>query len=170
MAGVRDHTELDTWQLAQELAEKLRPVVDRPEFRRHEKLKTQIEEAAESAPSNIAEGFARYLPGDNSRFVRIAAASLNEVVVHLGRARARHLLSPQEHSELRRLACRARGAAACYAAYLETADPPPPRPRPRRSNPNPNPNPKNQNLEPGTRTPNLEPGTRNHDRITSRVS
>ena len=151
MAGVRDHTELDTWQLAQALAEQLRPVVDRPAFRRHEKLRSQIEEAAESAPSHIAEGFARYLPGDNSRFVRMAAASVNEVIIHLGRARARQLLSPQEHGELRRLACRARGAAACYAAYLETADPPPPRRRP----------PKNRNLKPGTRNP--EPGTRNQE-------
>lgn len=151
MAGVRDHRELDTWQLAQALAEQLRPVVDRPAFRRHEKLRSQIEEAAESAPSHIAEGFARYLPGDNSRFVRMAAASVNEVIIHLGRARARQLLSPQEHVELRRLACRARGAAACYAAYLETADPPPPRRQPR----------KNRNLEPGPRNP--EPGTRNQE-------
>lgn len=69
MAGVRDHTELDVWQLAQALAEQTRPIIDRPAFRRHEKLRSQIEEAAESAPSHIAEGFARYLPGDHrSRF------------------------------------------------------------------------------------------------------
>lgn len=153
MAGVRDHTELDVWQLAQALAERVRPIIDRPAFRRHEKLRSQIEEAAESSPSHIAEGFARYLPGDNSRFVRIAAASLSEVIIHLGRARARQLVSPDEHRELTRLASRARGAAACYAAYLETADPPPPRRRPRKSNRNPN-----GNREPGTRNP--EPGTR----------
>ena len=151
MTGVRDHTELDTWQLAQALAEQIRPIIDRPAFRRHEKLRSQIEEAAEGAPSHVAEGFARYLPGDNSRFVRIAAASLNEVLIHLGRARARQLITQAEHAELSRLARRARGAAACYAAYLETADPPPPRRRP----------PKNRNLEPGTRNP--EPGTGNQE-------
>ena len=159
MAGVRNHEELETWQLAGELAQQMRPIVDRPAFRRHEKLRSQIEEASESPPSHIAEGFARYVPRDNARFVRMAAGSLNELLVHLTRARARRLITAEEHAELSRLTRRALGAASSYAAYLETAEPPPRRLRPpRRERKNQEPSTSNQEpSNPEPRTGNLEP-------------
>jgi four helix bundle protein len=124
MAGVRDHTELDVWKLSDELRGRIREVVDRPGFVRHNKLRTQLEEAAESPCPNIAEGFARYLPKDNARFVRIAAGSLAEVTSHLERAMARRLITPAEREALCSLARRAHGAAKGYIVYLESAKPP----------------------------------------------
>jgi four helix bundle protein len=124
MAGVRTPTELDVYKLSDELARRVREVVDRAPFRRHQKLRQQMEEAAESPCSNIEEGFSRYLPLDNARFVRIAAGSLAELIRHLNRALARQLISPKEHSELRTLAKRALGAAVGYIVYLQTAQAP----------------------------------------------
>ncbi len=124
MAGVRDHTQLDVWKLCDELRERVRPVIDRPAFAAHSTLRSQLEEAAEGPCPHIAEGFARYLPRDNARFVRIAAGSLAEVIEHLGRARARRLITSQEEAELGLLALRARKAATRYIVYLQSAEAP----------------------------------------------
>jgi four helix bundle protein len=124
MAGVRDHEQLDVWKLADALRLRVREVIDRPAFRRHEKLRSQLEEAAEGPCEHIGEGFSRYLPRDNARFVRIALGSLTETIGHLGRALRRQLISAQEHAELVSLARRARGASTRYVVYLQTAKAP----------------------------------------------
>ena len=121
MSGVRDHTELDVWKLSDELRCRIRDVVDRPGFGRYPKLRAQLEEAAEAPCPVLAEGFTRYYPTENAPFVRIAAGSLTEVLEHLGRARARRLITPVEEKELGSLARRARGAAKKYLVYLENA-------------------------------------------------
>lgn len=124
MPGVRDHTELDVWKLCDDLRCRVRDVVDRPGFARHRKLRDQLEEAAESPCPNIGEGFSRYFPRDNARFVRVAAGSLTEVLEHLDRALARRLITLVEWDELRPLARRARGAATKYIVYLQSATAP----------------------------------------------
>jgi four helix bundle protein len=135
MTGVRDPKELDVWKLCDALRERVRPVIDRPVFAAHETLRSQLEEAAEGPCPHIAEGFARYLPRDNARFVRIATGSLAEVVEHLGRARARRLITSEEQLEISALAERARKAATGYIVYLQSAEAPNLRkPRKRRKN------------------------------------
>lgn len=144
MVGFRNPEEMDVWKLSNEVSLRVREVVDRAAFRRHERLRSQMEEAAEGPCSHIQEGFARYRPADNARFVRIAAGSLGELIRHLNRALARQLLSRTEHAEIMRLTKRALGAAIGYINYLQTAEAPhlpKPRRRPRkRKNPNRNPN------------------------------
>ena len=79
MAGVREHTELDAWKLSDDLATRIREVIDRPAFGRHPALREQIEDAAESPPANIAEGFDR---GSNKEFIQflvIARGTVSEV-------------------------------------------------------------------------------------------
>jgi four helix bundle protein len=124
MTGVRDHAELEVWQLCDDLRVRVRSVVDRPAFASYETLRSQLRESSERPCPNIAEGFARYLPRDNARFVRIAAGSLAETTDHLGRARACRLITAQEESELVSLARRARKAANGYIIYLQSAEAP----------------------------------------------
>ena len=124
MAGVREHTELTVWKLCNELRERIRPIVDRAAFGRYPKLREQLDEAAESPCPNIGEGFTRYFPRDNARFVRVAAGSLTEVIEHLGRAHARRLITTEESESLVALARRARKAATRYMVYLESAEAP----------------------------------------------
>jgi four helix bundle protein len=127
MAGVHDARELDVFQLCDELRCLVRVIVQRSGFEGFPKVKADLAETVESPCPNIAEGFSRWKPKDNARFVRVAAGSLNELLEHLSRAAAQRLITRQEHADLNRLTRRALGAANRYAAYLETAKEPPSR-------------------------------------------
>ena len=161
MTGVRNYEDLNVWKLSNEIRLRMRPILDRAEFVRHSKLREQMEECIERPCPQIAEGFARYLPGDNAKFVRIAAASLAELLEHLTRARARKLITDHEADDLRLLARRARGAANGYIRYLQSAEAPhvepPPRRRRRRREPNLNPERKGPVSRPAPSDPNPEP-------------
>jgi four helix bundle protein len=121
MAGVRDHEELVVYQLCNEVRQRVRAIVRKPSFTGDFTLRDQLSDAAESPCPNIAEGFSRYYPRDNARFVRIAKASLTEVIVHTGSALAKGLIENFEHDEICSLSRRARKAATNYIRYLETA-------------------------------------------------
>lgn len=115
----------------------MREILARPGFSDHKKLHGQLEESSEGPCPHIAEGFARYLPKDNARFVRIAAGSHLETVEHLDRAHAKGLITTQEMTDLQTLARRARAAATGLIRYLQTAEAPhvPPRRRRRKKKP-----------------------------------
>ena len=124
MAGVRDHTELDCWRLSDQLQIEIYRITSTRGFRSALDLKAQLIDAAESATSNIAEGFSRYYPRDNARFVRIAKASLSEVINRLRAALLRGLITEVDAAALTTLARRARGACTGLILYLERANPP----------------------------------------------
>jgi four helix bundle protein len=107
----------------------MREILARSGFAAHGDLREQLEKSSERPCPNIAEGFARYLPADNARFVRIAAGSHSETIEHLDRAHAKKLITAQELTDLQTLARRARGAATGLIRYLQSADAPhlPPR-------------------------------------------
>jgi four helix bundle protein len=138
MTVARKPEELEVWQLCNELAQRMRPVVDRAALNRWPDLRQQLDRASESPAPNVAEGFARFYPRDNARFVRIALGSLAELLNHLSRARARGVITLDEEQNLRALVTRARKAALSYHRYLKTAQPPEIRPR---ANKRPNKNP-----------------------------
>jgi four helix bundle protein len=126
---VRRFEDLVTYQLADEVRARVRTIVRRDGFRFDLRLRDQLSRAAESACPNLAEGFARFHPRDNARFVRVARASLTELVVHLDVALAARLIDTAEHDDLCRLARRAAGAATRYIVYLENASAPGTEPR-----------------------------------------
>jgi len=143
MTGVRNPQELDVWKLSDELRVRVRAILARPGFAQHANLHEQLEKSSEGPCANIAEGFSRYLPDDNARFVRTAAGSLSETIEHLSRARANGLITTQEMEDLHVLARRARGAASAFARYLQSSEAPhvPPRRRRRTAGQNQNRNP-----------------------------
>jgi hypothetical protein len=83
MAGVRNHTELEVWKLCDQIRRRVWEFVSRPSFRSHFTLRDQMKDAADSPCPNIAEGFSRYHPRDNAKFVRVAKGSLSELIDHL---------------------------------------------------------------------------------------
>jgi four helix bundle protein len=124
MTGFRNAHEMDVWKLSDELRCRMREILKRPGFARHPSLKTQLEDSSESPCPNISEGFVRFFPVDNARFVRIAAGSLGELLDHLNRALACRLITTIEERELALLTRRALGAAKGYIVYLESSTKP----------------------------------------------
>jgi four helix bundle protein len=122
---MRDHTELDAWKLCDELRERVNEITSRPTFR-DLKLKLQLDEAADSPCPNVGEGFSRYYPRDNARFVRISKGSVTEVIEHMIKVRRKGYATGQECDEICVLARRARGALTGYIRYLESAVSPTP--------------------------------------------
>jgi four helix bundle protein len=131
MAGIRDHKDLDVYKLSDGFRRVVRRLTRKAVFRSHQRLASQLTEAAESPCPNLAEGFSRYYPRENARFVSIAKGSLSEALEHLERAHDLGLVDNAEYLEAATFARRARGAAAKYIRYLNSANPPN-EPHPRR--------------------------------------
>lgn len=66
------------WQVADELAAQLHPIVIRFDFQ-HGKLSSQMLGSASSVKANIAEGYCRTSLGDYIRFLEFARGSLGEL-------------------------------------------------------------------------------------------
>ena len=118
MAGAHHFTELDCWQLANELKKSLYRVGKRPVVRKDTKFHDQLVDAAASAPRNIAEGFARRTHREFSRYLDIARASLNECDNHIRDAVDRGYLSKEESIDLLHMTARACGATAGLQRHL----------------------------------------------------
>jgi four helix bundle protein len=124
--GVRKFEDLIAWQLSHEVQEEVfafsavKPACLDRNFR------DQIQDSARSAPRNIAEGFARYYPKEFSRFLRIAAGSLQETRNHLLDAHDRGYLTSPELERLTRLTLRAFKATTRLIAYLRHSQAPEP--------------------------------------------
>ena len=130
--GVRDYVDLDVWQLCDQIRREMRVLIARPCFSSDLNLQGQLRRASERPCPVIAEGFGRYHPLENAKFVRDAKASLSELIEHLKRAVAQGFITQTEATSLTVLCKRARGAATGFIRYLETAEAPGvPRTRPR---------------------------------------
>jgi len=129
---MRDCTEFDVWKLCDEVRRRVRIVVAHPGLRAASTLRSQLSDAAEGTCPALAEGFSRYHPRDHGGFVRVAKASLSEVITHLQAGADRGLVDATESAEICTLGRRARGAATGLIRYLETAEAPHvPRTRPK---------------------------------------
>ena len=119
--GVRSFTELDAWQLANELKLGVYALIRHGDAQRDMEFRNQIRNAAASAPRNIAEGFGRYVPRDFSQYLRIANGSLMETSNHLQDGCDRGYFTTVDIEPLQTLARRASAAATSLIRYLQTA-------------------------------------------------
>ena len=71
--------DLVAWQKARLLTKEIYRVTQRASFAKDYGLSGQLQRAAVSIMSNVAEGFERSNPGDYQRFLAIAKASCGEV-------------------------------------------------------------------------------------------
>ena len=100
---VCDFEDLVCWRLSRELAREVFAVTAEGPAAKDFKFRDQIRDAAASAPRNIAEGFARFTPGDFARFLRYAVGSLAETRNHLLDGQDRGYFTPALASRLRNL-------------------------------------------------------------------
>jgi four helix bundle protein len=129
MTAIRSHEELDAWRLSDALEDRVYEITSRPAARTDFDFCDDARRAARSAPANLAEGFHRYRPRDNARFVRIAIGSLGETMNHLRHAWKRKYITDEEHRDWVVLAKRARGASTSWLAYLDSCPPDGPEPK-----------------------------------------
>jgi four helix bundle protein len=80
MKGVWRFQDLVAWQLADRLRQVANECCEKKALRRDFKLRTQLSDAASSAPKNIAEGFGRKSHREFARFCYIARGSEQEVL------------------------------------------------------------------------------------------
>lgn len=77
--GVRTFEDLEAWQLARELVRTLYSILRRDPASRDFGLRDQLQRAAVSVMTNIAEGFERAHVAEKLQFYNIARASCGEV-------------------------------------------------------------------------------------------
>ncbi|MCH7574613.1 MAG: four helix bundle protein [Candidatus Marinimicrobia bacterium] len=100
MATIHRFEEIESWQKARELVKAIYTVTRRGDFTKDYGLKDQIQRAAVSIMSNIAEGYERDGKGEFIQFLSIAKASAGEVKSQLYVALDTGYLSEAEFSEL----------------------------------------------------------------------
>jgi four helix bundle protein len=88
--------DLIVWQKSMSLTEEIYRASREGEFAKDWGLKNQIQRAAVSIPSNIAEGFERYSNKEFRKFLLIAKGSAGELRTHLYLARSIGYLVPME--------------------------------------------------------------------------
>ncbi len=117
MAGVKSLDELRAWQTALTFKRSVYTLIDFGVFAEDFKLEGQLREASRSAVSQIAEGYGRFNPADNARFVNMARASIIECRNHLLDAVDRRLISEEtraKHDALAKEALREVGGLLDY--------------------------------------------------------
>ena len=83
MKKVERFEDLIAWQRSMDLAERVFKIADSGKIAKRFAMRDQMESAALSVPSNIAEGFERGTRAEFHRFLSIAKASCAEVRTQL---------------------------------------------------------------------------------------
>jgi four helix bundle protein len=95
-ARVEKFEDLIAWQKAHSLAINIYQLTSKEQFSRDFGLKNQIQRAAVSVMSNIAEGFERYSRPEFRQFLSISRGSVAEVRSQLHIAQSLNYISKQE--------------------------------------------------------------------------
>ena len=119
MAGARHFTELIVWKLGDEHRVEVFALTKRPHFRSDFKLRSQIDDAADSLCRNVAEGFACDTHREFARFVRIGRRSLNEVQDGLRSAVLKEYVTEADLASVRKLQRRLYAAIAGLLRHLD---------------------------------------------------
>ena len=119
MAGARHFTELIVWKLGDEHRIEVFALTKRPRFRADFRLRSQIDDAADSVCRNVAEGFGCETHREFARFVRIGRRSLNEVQDGLRSAVIKEYLTEADLASVRLLQRRLYASIAGLLRHLD---------------------------------------------------
>ena len=111
--------DIEAWQLARELTQKVYSVTRKPKFAKDYGLKRQIQEAAGSSMHNIAEGFDSETNREFIRFLRYSKRSCTEVQSQLYVALDQGYISLEEFEDIYDQASRTRAAVRGFITYLQ---------------------------------------------------
>jgi four helix bundle protein len=119
MAGVRRYEDLEAWQIADELKREVYALTATGPSSMDFKFRNQIRDSAASATKNIAEGFGRFRPADNARFVEFSVSSSMETKDSLKDGVDRGYFTPERVLHAQQLAERSIQCTTKYVAYLK---------------------------------------------------
>ena len=111
--------DIEAWQLARELTQKVYRLTKKPGFAKDYGLKRQVQDAAGSSMHNIAEGFDSETNAEFIRFLRYAKRSCTEVQSELYVALDEEYISPDEFKDVYDQARRTRAAIRGFINYLK---------------------------------------------------
>ena len=116
----KDHRELECWQLADELRQRVLQIVRRPKVACDREFCDDIDRASNSACHNTAEGFYKFKHKPFAASLRIARGELGETRDQLDSAAQKGYIDKKEHNELEALCKRALGANGGLIRFLDT--------------------------------------------------
>jgi len=119
MPGVSRYEDLDAWQIADELKREVYALTETGPASKDFRFREQIRESAASSTKNIAEGFGRFSPGDNARFVEISVSSTMETKDSLKDGVDRGHFTPARVAHAQELAERSIQCSTKYIVYLK---------------------------------------------------
>ncbi len=122
MATVKKFTELESWQLANELEKKIFACLSSGSLSKDFALRDQINKSAGSIPDNIAEGFGRGGRFEFIQFLSIARASASELQSQLIRCFNRNHISKEAYEELFELADKVGNKIGAFIQYLNQSE------------------------------------------------
>ena len=116
---IEQFEDIEAWQLARELTQKVYRLTKKSEFTKDYGLKRQIQDAAGSSMHNIAEGFDSETNAEFIRFLRYAKRSCTEVQSELYVALDEDYISPNEFKDVYEQARQTRAAVRGFINYLK---------------------------------------------------
>ncbi len=123
MATVQSFEELHVWQAARVLVKDIYEATRQRAFAKDRGLSSQIQRAATSTMSNVAEGFERGSKKEFIQFLNIAKGSNGEVRSQLFVALDQEYLDAEAFNTLRESAISLSRRLASFIRYLETYQP-----------------------------------------------
>ena len=123
VAGARHFSELVTYQLADQLRVQVFGLTARGSLQRDLKLRSQLDDAADSVCRNIAEGFGG-TDREFARFLRTARRSMNEVQDCFRSATIKQYLVEEDIRTARQILRRLYPAISSLIAHLDRKGPP----------------------------------------------
>ncbi len=122
MSTIKKFTDLEIWQLANELEQKLYTQIQNSTLSKDFALKEQINKSIGSIPDNIAEGFGRGGRLEFIQFLSIARASASELQSQLIRCLGRNHFSKEVYDELYELTDKLGNKAGAFIQYLNQSE------------------------------------------------
>jgi len=116
--SITDFRQLAAWQRVDELRQEIIAFTSKEPVSRDFKFCNQIRDAIGSACRNTSEGFGRFRPGENVRFLEFAKGSIDEVQDCLIEAQQKRFLAGTYFDRLWTLSRRAAGTNMNYQKYL----------------------------------------------------
>ena len=117
---IEQFEEIEAWQLARVLTQKVYRLTKKLEFSKDYGLKRQIQDAAGSSMHDIAEGYDAETNAEFIRFLRYAKRSCTEVQSELYVALDEGYISQDEFDDVYQQAARTRAAIRGFITYLRT--------------------------------------------------